>query len=310
MGRLDQVTTGRIERPLYMIVYGVDGVGKSTFGATFPRAIFAGPENGTDHLDNVTRLPPQKSWADVEGDVDELLNTQHNYGTLVIDTIDWAAGLAEAHVADAAGKDVIEDIAYGRGQPLALNLQNRLRRKLEYLREKRKMHILLLAHTEKENFTDPTKDQDAYQRYTIKMNKKAAAMWREAVDAVLFANHFTVKEEDKADKKMKYRDSARRVLHTERSPGFDAKNRYGLPTVIDFPKGYSYADFMRLVRPLPKADAQALTDRAFVLVEQVANPEVHANARQHIAAAGVDIDKLTAIVLRLEEILATQGAHA
>ena len=49
--RLSEVTSGRVDRPPRLVVYGVEGIGKSTFAAGAPNTIFLGPENGTETLD-------------------------------------------------------------------------------------------------------------------------------------------------------------------------------------------------------------------------------------------------------------------
>ena len=53
---LDAITRGKIEKPLRLLVIGVDGVGKSTFAAAAPSPIFLDAEDGSNNLD-VARLP-------------------------------------------------------------------------------------------------------------------------------------------------------------------------------------------------------------------------------------------------------------
>src|SRR5438128_491663 len=86
--RLSEVTSGRVDRPPRVVVYGVEGIGKSTFAAGAPNTIFLGPENGTETLD-VKRYPLTRSWQDVIDAVDDLTLSEHSYKTLAIDTLDW-----------------------------------------------------------------------------------------------------------------------------------------------------------------------------------------------------------------------------
>src|SRR5579871_5958182 len=86
--RLSEVSSGRVDRPPRLVIYGVEGIGKSTFAAGAPNTIFLGPENGTETLD-VRRYPTTRTWQDVLDAVDDLTLSDHGYKTLAIDTLDW-----------------------------------------------------------------------------------------------------------------------------------------------------------------------------------------------------------------------------
>ena len=88
MSLLDNVSKGKIKKPILAVVYGPDGVGKSTFAASAPHPIFLGTEDGTSHLD-VTRFPTPQNFEDVFRAIKELSESKHDYKTLVIDTLDW-----------------------------------------------------------------------------------------------------------------------------------------------------------------------------------------------------------------------------
>ena len=74
----------------------------------------------------------------------------------------------------------------------------------------------------------------AYDRYQLKINDKAAALVREAADAVLFARFETelVRDGSNERAKAKVRGEGVRIMYTESRPGFDAKNRFNLPFVM------------------------------------------------------------------------------
>src|SRR5437870_1075345 len=61
---LASIRTGRLESPLRLLAYGLEGVGKSSFAADAPAPIFVCPEDGTRHLD-IARFPEPESWAEV-----------------------------------------------------------------------------------------------------------------------------------------------------------------------------------------------------------------------------------------------------
>lgn len=232
MGMLTRVTRGRVQKPHLILLYGPDGVGKSSFGAAAPKPIFLGSEQGTDFLD-VDRLPPIKMWADVHVAISELRTEKHDYETLVIDSLDWLEPILYQKLCEQHQVSSIEYVAggYGKGYVEAIKLWNELIHGLNTLREQRKMNIVLICHSEVVPFHDPTTNT-AYDRYQLKLYKKASALFREYVDTVLFANYevFTKKE---GGKSRAYGDGAR-VLFTERRPAFDAKNRVGLPFSFNF----------------------------------------------------------------------------
>ena len=84
---LDRVVKGRLEAPVRVLIYGPEGVGKSTFAADAPSPIFLAPEAGTNQLD-VARFPMPEAWQDVLDAIATLRNDKHDYQTLAIDTLD------------------------------------------------------------------------------------------------------------------------------------------------------------------------------------------------------------------------------
>lgn len=234
---LDAVTRGRKQEPLKVVLSGVEGCGKSTFGADAPEPIFLGTEDGLVHLD-VARFPAPETWADVLDAVRTLTDGEHAYRTLVVDTIDWAEPLVWAHVCAKAGEQSIEDVGggYGKGYQAALDEWRIFLAALERLRRAKGMHVLLIAHTQIRNFKDP--EGEAYDRYELKLNAKAAGLVKEWADAVLFANHETYTTKDKT-KRVRGVSTGARLIHTQRTAAYDAKNRYGLPESLPL----SWAEF-------------------------------------------------------------------
>lgn len=240
---LEGVTRGRIKMPHLFLLYGPDGIGKSTMGSEAPSPIFLGPEKGTLNLD-VARFPTPKNWAQVIEAVDDLLTKSHEFKSLVIDTLDWLEPLIYSHVCEQYDTTSIEKAAggYGKGYREAYNQALILKDKLSELRETKGMNIILLAHSKVVQFEDPT-TESGYSRFELKLQDSAAvsmrSMWREYVDAVLFCNFETfVKGEGKQARGLSDRE---RKMWTERDAAFDAKNRFGLP--FELPLSFkAYAD--------------------------------------------------------------------
>jgi len=221
--QLSAVRRGRLDRPIRILLYGQPGVGKSTFAAGAPSPIFLGGEDGTEQLD-VARFPEPQCWQDVLDGIGLLTTEQHDYRTLVVDTLDWLEPLVFAHVCAAAKKPDIEAFGYGKGYVAALDAWRVMLAALDRLRGTG-VHLVLLAHAQVRTFRNPTAED--FDRYELKLNAKAAGLLTEWPDAVLFAQYedLTHKQNDRA----KAITTGARYLHTEHRPAWVAKNRYDLP---------------------------------------------------------------------------------
>ena len=204
-------------------IYGPEGIGKSTLAAQFPAPIFADVEGGTTHLD-VARFPRPQSWPDLVAAVNWLLTENHEFKTLVLDSVDSLERLLSTEICRKANKDGLEDFGYGKGFTYLAEEFARFLTQLDRLRE-RGMHIVLIGHSTIRKFEAPDA-AGAYDRYELKLSKQLAALSKEWVDALLFVNYVTkVTEKDGKQKAVGGRE---RLVHTTHAAAFDAKNRYGL----------------------------------------------------------------------------------
>lgn len=229
---LANVTTGDVIRPPRIVVYGGDGVGKTTFAAGAPGPIFIRSENGLGIL-QVPAFPPTEHFTEVLEAIAALIREEHSYRTLVIDSLDWLEGLVWAYTAREKGVEHLEDIGYGKGYLFAEEHWLRLFKGLDTLREKRGMGVILICHAEIKRFDAP--DSAPYDRYQLKLHKRASARTTEWADIVGFAQHETVvRESDVGFNKKVARGvgTGERLLQVTETPAFDAKNRYGLPSPL------------------------------------------------------------------------------
>jgi len=220
---LANTTRGVIARPLRGVIYGPEGVGKSSWAADAPSPYFIGAEDGTAQL-NVERVEPA-DWENIFSLVTELASAEHPYRTLVLDTLDWAEPLCWEHVSRAGGKSSIEDFDYGKGYTAAVNEWRRLLYALDRLRDARGMGIILVAHSKTATFRNP--EGDDFDRYTMKLHEKSAGVIKEWCDALLFATYETYTHESK--KRVRGISTGARLIKTVRHAAYDAKNRYNLP---------------------------------------------------------------------------------
>ena len=201
-------------------------MGKSTLCSHAPNPIFIGAEKGTEQLD-VARFPQVDSTGGLLAQIRALQSEKHEFDSVILDSLDWVEPLIWKTVCEEGKVETIEQYAggYGKGYVRALDLWRTLLKDLSVLNEK--MHVLLIGHAQIKSFQDPELPS-AYDRYQLKINERAAALVREAADAVLFAR-FETELVHVNGSKPKARGEGNRIMYTESRPGWDAKNRFNLP---------------------------------------------------------------------------------
>jgi len=225
---LSRLTTGKQSRPLRIVLYGVDGIGKSTFAANSPAPVFIGAEDGTANLD-VTRFPSCTNWQDVLDAIGALFSEPHEFKTAVLDSADWAELLVNEQVCAEHNVTGIEGLGYGKGYVFAAEKFMQMLRGFDALLSKG-MNVIVIAHAHVKAYQDP--DLDApYDRFQLKLGKTFEPRLREWADCVLFANYdTTLKQVAGNDKNPKFRgkDFGKRLIYTERRAAFDANTRFGM----------------------------------------------------------------------------------
>ena len=223
-----EISAGPIKKAQKVVLYGPEGIGKSTFASGFPNPLFIDTEGSTVHLD-VERFERPTSWSMLIEMINFIKTAPKKYQTLVIDTADWAEKLAVTHVCNKQGVQGIEDIGYGKGYIYLAEEFGRLLNLLEEVVENG-INVLLLAHAQMRKFEQPD-EMGAYDRWELKLQKKTAPLVKEWADAVLFANYKTTLIEDSRTKSKKA-TGGKRVMYTTHHPAWDAKNRWDLPEML------------------------------------------------------------------------------
>lgn len=244
------VTTGVQTAPVKTVLYGPEGIGKSTFASHFPDPVFIDTEGGTKRL-NVARLPQPTSWAMLLDEVAEVRKGSVPCGTLVIDTADWAERLCIQAVCARAKVNGIEDFGYGKGYTY---VKEEFAKLLDALEEVLNAghNVVVLAHAAITKFEQPDAVGN-YDRWGMKTSKQVAPLLREWCDMLLFANYKTVVEKAGSGPNAKNKASGgRRVLYTTHHPCWDAKNRFGLPEEVPF-------EYASIAHCLPGGSAPAAT---------------------------------------------------
>ena len=238
MTLLKQIHKGKRHSPPRIVIYGIEGIGKSTMASHSPNPIFVQTEDGLDQIE-CESFPLAKHFNEVTDYLSALMTEQHSYQSLVIDSLDWLERLIWDKLCEDYGVSSIEKVdgGYGKGYTHALTLWRRILNLLDDLRNKRGMCIILLAHAKIEKFEDP--EHSAYDRYSPRLHKHANALVTEWADAVLFATRKIITQsEDAGFNRTRTtaaglgKDGGERILRCLGSPACVAKNRYNLPAEL------------------------------------------------------------------------------
>lgn len=228
---LASVSRNIVSRPPRLLVYGNHGIGKSTFGANAPEPIFILTEDGLGVLD-VPHFPLAQSFDAVMEAIAALYAEEHQFSTVVIDSLDWLDNLVWQTI---NAKHDAKDRAYGKGAGIAADYWRQVLDGLNALRNERDMAVILLAHCEIKRFDSP--EVEPFDRFQVKLQARSSALVQEWVDAVLFANYKTiVKKDDVGFNNSVSRGitTGERLLFTTDKPAHQAKNRFSLPESLPF----------------------------------------------------------------------------
>ena len=254
-----KITKGKRARAQKVVIYGTEGIGKSSLASQFPEPLFIDTEGSTDNMD-VARLDKPTSWIMLNNQIAFVKANPTVCKTLVIDTIDWAESLCVDNLCAMHGKKGIEDFGYGNGYVYAKEEMGRFLNKLQDLIEIG-INVVLTAHAQIRKFELPD-EMGSYDKYELKLGKKTssqtAPLVKEWADLLLFCNYKTylISQEKSTKKKAQ---GNQRVMYTEHNPAWDAKNRHGLPSELPL----DYASIAHIFKTEEKEEVKKVVQTEF-----------------------------------------------
>lgn len=247
------ISSGVQKRPVKMVAYGPEGIGKSTLASKFPDPLFIDTEGGSLDLD-VRRFDRPGTWDELGAQIKYVIAHPDVCQTLVIDTADWAESLCTLKVCKEKNVDGIESIGYGKGYVYVAERYQHMLTLLDKVTQLG-INVIVLAHAQLRKFEQPD-ELGAYDRYELKLSKKVAPIVKEWADTLLFLNYKThvinVDGQGAAKGKNKAQ-GGKRVIYCTHAPAWDAKNRCGMPDEIDL----DYDQLIKYLKPTTKQTAPA-----------------------------------------------------
>jgi len=266
MGILSRASKPKAKPPLITIV-GTPGTGKTTLGALFPKAIILPTEDGTAVFENwdddaqpdvLPRLP--KAAKDDAGNMtrstkdaliaimDELMSEEHDYQTLVVDSVTTLDALFGHEIALRDNVGTVADASGGfhKGFAEVAKWHAEFIYKCEQLRAVKGMAVVFLAHTGIKKIRNRPDAAADYSVFSLDMDAQALAPYVSQSDAVLYLKkeEFVVgSDQNRKGQTTKYgrvtQTGDRKLITTgDGQVGYiNAKNRYGMPAEIDVPYG-------------------------------------------------------------------------
>lgn len=227
-----EITEGKIATPIKCVIYGSEGIGKSTLASQMPGAVFFDIEGGTAQL-NVRRTRPAtrrfETFEEILEDMAELIANKAKIGvqTVVFDTVDALEMIVIKNVCKKYKKDGIESFGYGKGYTYVAEDMKRFLEACDAFIWAG-INVTLLAHAKITKFEQPD-EMGAYDRWSLKLTKNTAPLVKEWADVLLFCNYkTTVISVGEGMTKSKKATGGQRTIYTAHHSCWDAKNRFNL----------------------------------------------------------------------------------
>lgn len=245
---LSTLSRPKADRPIICTLFGEGGMGKTTLAAMFPKPVFIRTEDGTASLvgnEDVSLFPVAQTYQDVLDAIEALATQEHDYKTVVLDSITQLATLIEAEIvaADPKAKSINQaGGGYGAGYNTAAERHRQVREWMGALAYEQGMNVVFIGHADTETLDLP--DMDAFGRYTVRMHKKSIPHYTDNVDLVAFIRLKAFTRGD-GDKKRAISTGEREIICYPQASSV-TKNRFGVtqPIAFTFDGGNPFNEFV------------------------------------------------------------------
>jgi hypothetical protein len=246
-------------KPPVFLLYGTSGIAKTTTAAQAPNPIFLCTEDGLG-MNVVDAFEPYPTkWQDVLSYMAYLFENDTGHQTFVVDSLSALEPMIWKQVAHDNNKSSIEDLGYGKGYVMALDYWQQFLQGVIALRDQKNIMPILIAHADIVRYDSP--EVEPFDRYQIKLHKRAFQLLYERCDIIGFANWRTlITKDDVGFNKKQARGigTGERLLHLVEKPAYIAKNRYGLPETIPL-SWQSFSEALSAAFPQQPAPEMAQT---------------------------------------------------
>jgi hypothetical protein len=233
----------RVVGPALTLIYGPPGTGKTTAALTYPKPVLIPVEEGVPaswpdgRPMEVDQFDPPQTYAEFIDNINTV-GSSDEFQTLIVDTLDKLEPMIWRHICEAHNVSSIEDVqgGFGKGYAAAAEEWASLIQLLKDLVKYKGMHVVMLAHSDAMKFSPP--GMESYDKYQVRLNKKAAAIVVDECGVVCFINHsVTIKEVKAAFGKVEKHaeGGGNRIAAFDNRPAYVAKNQRGIPDELILP---------------------------------------------------------------------------
>lgn len=188
-------------------------------------------EDGCGDID-VDKTEKLNTEQDAIGAISWLVQNEHPYRTVIVDTADWLERLIFQAVAQSAGKSTIEEIGFGKGFESAAKHWQHIIGGLTVLWN-RGLHIVMTAHLRISKFANPA--GSTFNYYEPALHDKGSSIVVDWCDEVLFlTTKIDVRSEDEGFNKTRAIaiGGTERIIYTSEAASHVAKNRLNMQPII------------------------------------------------------------------------------
>lgn len=245
VSKLGQVKRGKLTLPPRVLIYGPEGVGKTSIAAD-ANALFGDVEGGSGELD-VARYPfnpgepdefKPRSYEQLCDMADDLIaNPAHGFSSIALDTADALEALIHQYLCRKHKVDSIEKVGGGfaKGYRASVEELRRFLSKLDLIRAQG-VAIILIAHSVTSTFKNP--EGPDYDRFQLKVydGKQAsfAGQLKEWCEIVAFVRFEGGAKKEEDEKRARGWTTNRRIVQLAREAAWDAKWRLTVPMEMEF----------------------------------------------------------------------------